>query len=203
MMDIRDTRGYIRHTFIRLRPKHYRAKLLLSLVILVFVGVGILFNWFVRTGVFNFSSHSNQLYVELGSLNLEQYGIPGDLIEGDLNRFISSMNNAQEGVHFLLGVISGFVFTQVTAGFSVGLIKEAYDLINTARLDQLNRGYLIDTTVDLIFWSLGGIVGFYLLTGLYDLFREHEIDGIRDLFRYVRRSALRWWNDRKKGTEPA
>lgn len=185
-MNLHDQQGYIRHTFIRIRPRHYRAKLLVSLIILIFVGAGIMFNWFVRTGVFNFSTSEKSIRVELNSLNLEAYGIPGNEIEADVNRFIAGTNNAQQGAHFLLGTISGFIFAQPTAGLTVGLIKEGYDFFTHYIDSDLSRGYLIDAVVDTTFWTLGGLVGFYLLTGLYDLFREHNINGVKDLALYAR-----------------
>lgn len=196
-MDLHNQRGYIRHTFIRLRPKHYRTKLLVSLVILAIVSFGIVFNWFARTGVLNFSPYDKQLQVQLSSLNLESYGIPGKEIENDINQFLASMSSAQQGTHFLLGIISGFVFSQPLAGLSVGIIKEIADFFVDAKLHGIGGGYFIDTGVDMLFWFLGGVVGFYLLTGLYDLFREHNIDGVKDLVKYGGRSLRKWIRGRR------
>ncbi|MEK9194252.1 MAG: hypothetical protein AAB884_00360 [Patescibacteria group bacterium] len=176
--------------------KNYRQKLLIATIISVVVFVSLQTDLFVSLGLLNHASNKPQL--QLNALNLAALGMDSRQIEKDVNRMIANMSNAQQGSHFFSGVISGLVFSQPWAGLTVGLIKESVDFTNNYRRDQINREYFIDATIDTIFWALGGYVGFYLLTAIYEIFRENKIRGPKDLIVFLGKKTLA-----KKNTEIA
>jgi len=191
-MSKENTKEIIKQKIEQLRPKHYRTKFALALVILILVSVGLNTTLFISWGWFNFTSHP-PVRIQFTNLQIpiiEQIGFNVDEFENDINRLVSNMNNAQQGTHFLMGMISGLIFSQPMAGLSVGIIKEAYDFTTNYRAGHLNKGYFFDAITDTSFWLAGGIVGFYILSGLYDLFRTHKIRSVRKLFSTMRKGVV-------------
>lgn len=183
-MNSEETKKLIKEKVEKLKPKHYRAKLVLSLIILLTVAGGLYWRFFETLGIFDFTSSRPQ-QAQLDETLLARLGFDTTAFEQDVDRLVRNMNNAQQGTHFLLGMISGLVFSQPTAGFTVGLIKEAYDFIQNYRGGHINTGYVVDAAVDTSFWLAGGFVGFYFLSALYDIFREQGIRNPKDIFLYI------------------
>lgn len=176
--------------------KIYREKkrLILAIAIFLIVLVGFHSRLFTALGIYNYSSQSPR--IELDVLQLQRFGIDADALESDVNRLVVSMNNAQQGTHFLLGMISGLVFSHPLAGLSVGILKESYDFIKTARRGDVNKEYFIDASVDTAFWFLGGFVGFYLLSLFFDFLQSRNIRSPKRLLLLLGKGA--WRAVRKK-----
>lgn len=153
------------------------------------VVAGLYSQFFVSLGIFNFTANRPER-IELDALGLSQFGVDVDTVENDINRFVASANNAQQGTHFLLGAISGLIFSRATAGFSVGIIKELYDFIQNYRGNHINYGYFIDAAIDISFWFAGGFVGFYFLSALYDVFHHYGIHNPKGLLVFLGKKVL-------------
>jgi len=164
-----------------------RLKSLIAVVTLLVVFVGLYSQLFVSLGIFNFN-HQKPV-VELDAL--EVLGVDSNTLEKDITRMVANMSNAQQGNHFVFGVIAGLVFSQPAAGVTVGLIKEALDFFNNYADGLINGSYFIDSFVDIVFWALGGFVGFYLLVPLYDIFRENKIKNPKDLVMFLSKKIFR------------
>lgn len=171
-----------------LKTYRNRSRLFIAAAITSIVFVGLNSHLFISLGILNFSPEEPQK-VELDAL--AQLGVNVDWLERDLNRMVANMSNAQQGNHFAFGIISGLIFSQPTAGLSVGLIKETIDFLNNFRDGNINSGYFIDTLVDIIFWALGGFVGFYLLTSTYELFHSNNIKSPKDLAAFLGKKVFR------------
>lgn len=169
--------------------KHSRSRFFAAVVITLVVLVGLHSRLFISLGFLNYTANKPQL--ELDALNLAALGFDADQIEKDVNRLIANMSNAQQGNHFMFGVVSGLIFSQPTAGLTVGLIKEAVDFLNNYRRDQINGGYFVDAVVDTVFWALGGFVGFYFLATIYEVFQSNNIRNPKDLVVFLGKKNLR------------
>ena len=178
------------------KTKHPRSRLLAAVIIALVVLVGLQSRLFISLGLLNYTAVKPQL--ELDALNLASLGLDADQIEKDVNRLIANMSNAQQGNHFFFGIISGLIFSQPAAGLTVGLMKEAVDFLNNYRGDRINSDYFIDAAVDTAFWALGGFVGFYLLTTIYEMFQLNNIRSPKDLILFLGKKSLR-----KRNSEPA
>jgi len=94
-------------------------------------------------------------------------------------------NIAFQGVHFLSGVILGYMFTHPATGLTFGLLREFIDITRLIRQNQLTSIALIDSFIDLIFWTSGGLIGFYLLSNAHYLLDKNNIHGLKDLTLFV------------------
>jgi len=109
-------------------------------------------------------------------------------------------NIAFQGVHFLAGVILGYMFDHPAAGLSFGVLKEFTDIFKLVRQGRLTEDALRDVFIDLIFWTGGGLVGYYLLANVQYLLRKNEIKGLKDLTWFaIKKVADRTNGDKKKG----
>ncbi|OGI99988.1 hypothetical protein A3H53_00260 [Candidatus Nomurabacteria bacterium RIFCSPLOWO2_02_FULL_40_10] len=194
-MNVQNTPKNTEKNIERLQPKHYRTKFTLALAVLIIVFVGLYSQFFVAIGLFNYIADPPR--VELDALRLERIGVDVDALENDIHRVVVSMNNAQQGTHFLSGAVAGFIFSQPTAGLTVGLLKEFVDLTGHYRAGTINKGYFIDTIVDVLFWFLGGFVGFYVLSAVHDFLHEHRIRGPRDLTVFVGKKSWKFLRRKK------
>lgn len=157
--------------------KNHRFKLLAAVVITVMVYWGLQSQILVSAGVLNLN-HQKPV-VELDAL--ARLGVDTDALEGDVTHLVATMSNAQQGNHFIFGMVSGLIFSQPAAGLTVGIIKESVDFVNNYRDGLISASYFVDSVVDTTFWALGGFVGFYLLTAIYGIFRENNINNPKDL----------------------
>lgn len=167
--------------------KNYRFKLLISVIIVLVVLVGLNSRIFVRMGILDFNTEKP--VIELDAF--AKVGVDVDSLERDINRMVANMSNAQQGNHFIFGMISGLIFSQPTAGLTVGIIKESLDFVNNYRDNRINGGYFIDAFIDTAFWALGGFVGFYLLSAVYEMFRANNIKNPKDLVLFLFRKSPR------------
>jgi hypothetical protein len=157
--------------------KNHRFKLLMAVIITAVVFVGLQSQVLVRVGIL--SLNHQKPVVELDAL--AKLGVDTDALERDVTRLVATMSNAQQGNHFIFGMISGLIFSQPAAGLTVGILKESVDFVNNYRDGRIGGSYLIDAVVDTTFWALGGFVGFYLLSAIYGIFRENDINNPKDL----------------------
>jgi len=181
----------------RPREKYYKTKLTLAALVLFAVFAGLYTPILAATGIFDYATDSPQ--VELDTLQLDELGVDTDSLEADINRIIMNMNSAQQGTHFLLGGVAGLIFSRSTAGLTVGVIKELVDFTDYSINGKLSREHLIDTSVDLAFWFLGGFVGFYVLGFVQDAFRENNIRGPRDLTFFLGNGSWTFLRRKKVG----
>lgn len=177
------------------KPKHRRAKTILAFIILAIVFWGLHSQLFISLGIFDFTAREPQR-IELDVLQLDKIGVDVETFEADINHLVANMNNAQQGTHFLLGMISGLMFLQPTAGFTVGVIKELYDFTQNYRGGYLNKGYFLDAFVDIFFWFSGGFVGFYILSSLFNSLQTNSIRSPKDLVVHLGKKA--WWKMKSK-----
>ena len=169
------------------KQKNRRLKLLVAIIITVVVVIGLNSRLFVSWGILDFNADKPVIELDV----LARVGVNTDALEKDINRMVANVSNAQQGNHFIFGIISGLIFSQPTAGLTVGLIKESLDFVNNYRDNRINGGYFIDAFVDTIFWALGGFVGFYLLSVIYDMFRQNSIKSPKDLVVFLGRKFSR------------
>ena len=172
---------------IKEERKNHRLNLLISVLITIIVLVGLQFQVFVSWGILDFN-HQRPV-VELDAL--ANLGVDIDVLESDITHLVATMGSAQQGSHFIFGMISGLIFSQPIAGLTVGVIKESVDFVNNYREGLIGRDYFIDSVVDTVFWALGGFVGFYLLSAIYGIFRENKINSLRDLVVFLGRKFRR------------
>lgn len=160
-----------------------RAKLTLALLILIIAFIGLNSRLFISWGLFSANGHKSQT-IELDALQLERIGISPEPIEQKIEQLVANMNNAQQGTHFLLGMVSGLILAQPHAGLTVGIIKEIYDFLQGYRTSNLTSGYMTDAIVDTLFWFAGGLVGFYILSATYDELRNKNIRGAKGTIQF-------------------
>ncbi len=92
--------------------------------------------------------------------------------------------SSEQGGHFLLGMLSGFVFSHPATGISIGILKEIADIIEFKKHGGLNSFALWDSLTDLIFWGLGGFAGYYGIDAAHHFLYQNKIDGVSDLAKY-------------------
>lgn len=90
-------------------------------------------------------------------------------------------NTRSQGVHFLGGVLLGYMFSHPATGLSFGLLKEFVDLIGFTRSNALTFDLLVKTIIDIAFWTGGGLIGFYLLANVQYALQKNKIYGLKDL----------------------
>lgn len=91
-------------------------------------------------------------------------------------------NIRSQGVHFLGGVLLGYMFSHPATGLSFGLLKEFIDLVGFARSGvPITFNLLVKTIIDITFWTGGGLVGFYLLANVQYMLQKNKIYGLKDL----------------------
>ncbi|GIW48126.1 MAG: hypothetical protein KatS3mg078_2003 [Deltaproteobacteria bacterium] len=82
-------------------------------------------------------------------------------------------NSEHEAIHFLLGVISGYLFDTWVAALVIGGVKEIYDFGYNYYKNSINSSQIVhDGILDPLFWVLGGFVGVYLLVPLRGFIRR-------------------------------
>lgn len=94
-------------------------------------------------------------------------------------------NIRNQGIHFLSGVILGYMFTHPATGLTFGILREFIDVLGFIRHSQLTYENLVDSFIDLTFWAGGGLVGFYLLANVQYLLYKNNIRGLKDLTTFV------------------
>ena len=171
---------------IKKTKKNNRFNLLFATLITIVVVAGLQSQILISWGILDLSHEKPVVELDV----LARLGVDANALEEDVTRLVSKMSNAQQGTHFILGTISGFIFSQPTAGLTVGLLKESLDFINNSRSGRVNNEYFVDAAVDTAFWALGGFVGFYVLSALYGVFQENNISGPKDLIVFVGKKFL-------------
>ena len=104
----------------------------------------------------------------------------------DVNDLNKKLAGTQEGVHFLEGMVVSVMFANPGAGILVGFLKESFDIGNHYRGDTLNNTSAADGLMDLAFWVLGSLAGFYAIIPIHAFFIENKINGLRDLVRALK-----------------
>ena len=92
---------------------------------------------------------------------------------------------SNQGVHFLLGMISGFVFSHPASGMTVGILKEIADLSILIKHGELTTDQILISIIDVIFWSLGSFAGYYGIDIAHYFFGKHDIRGVKDLSEFL------------------
>ncbi len=90
-------------------------------------------------------------------------------------------NAAFEAVHFLGGVILGFMFSHPAVGLTFGILKELIDWIRMVYTGNMEIQSAFKSFLDIIFWGSGGFVGYYGLANAHYLLKKKNIRGIKDL----------------------
>jgi hypothetical protein len=99
------------------------------------------------------------------------------------------LNGAQQGVHFLEGMVTSLIFAHPLTGFSFGFLKELFDFGRYIKKDSWNRRSFADGLLDLSFWTLGGFAGFYAMIPLHGFLIKNQIRKLRDLVGFIRRGS--------------
>lgn len=153
----------------RVEIKNGKPKLIFAVFVLVLVFFGLNTKLFVDLGIFNFQNIPNveELDIDVSALNKKLAG-------------------TQEGVHFLEGMVISVMFANPGAGMLVGFLKESYDIGNHYRGGTLNNTSMVDGLMDLTFWILGALAGFYAIIPIHAFFIENKIKSFRDLVRVIK-----------------
>ncbi|MER3447165.1 MAG: hypothetical protein C4291_10120 [Candidatus Dadabacteria bacterium] len=70
---------------------------------------------------------------------------------------------AYQAIHFLLGIIAGYVFPSFLGGIVLGILKELVGITLAAYRGLLGPERMLRTIRSLIFWILGGFFGVHTL----------------------------------------
>ncbi len=70
---------------------------------------------------------------------------------------------AYQAIHFLLGIIAGYVFPTFLGGIVLGMLKELVEITLAAYRGLLNSERMLLTVRALMFWVLGGFFGAHTL----------------------------------------
>jgi len=154
--------------------KDGKIKIVLAYLILLFVIIGLNTAFFASLGLFNFTT----------TPTFEDLDIT-------LNYFNLKLNGAQQGVHFLEGMVAAVIFAHPVTGFSVGFLKEIFDFIGHLRDGTADRKAIFDALLDLSFWTVGGFAGFYAMIPLHGYLIRHRIRGVKDLTFFIARKVRR------------
>lgn len=148
----------------RVKIANGRPKLIFAIIALAIVFVGLNSKLFVGLGIFNFQNIPNV-----------------ELLDIDANELNKKLASTQEGVHFLEGMVISVMFANPSMGMLVGFLKESFDIGNHYRAGTFNNTSVADGLMDLGFWILGALAGFYALIPIHAFFIENKIRGFKDL----------------------
>ena len=153
----------------RVKIDNGKPKLIFAVIVLALVLIGLNSSLFASLGIFNFQNIPNveELDIDVSGLNKKLAG-------------------TQEGVHFLEGVIMAVIFGNPGAGMVLGFLKEAYDVGAHYSMGTLDNTSIVDGLMDLLFWTLGSLTGFYAIIPLHAFFIENKIKTFRDALRVLR-----------------
>lgn len=104
-------------------------------------------------------------------------------------------NVAFEGIHFLGGVILGYMFSHPAVGLTFGILKELVDWIRIVYTGQLEIQSAFKSFMDIVFWGAGGFVGYYGLTNIHYLFQKEDIRGLKDLTVFTVKKVINYENN--------
>ncbi len=154
----------------RVKIKNARPKFFLAATLIFIIFIGLNTKLFTSLGIFNFERIPN---VQL--LNL------------DINALNRKLAGTEEGVHFLEGMVFSVLFGNPTTGMVVGFLKESFDIGMHLKTGTLNNNAVADGFMDLTFWILGALAGFYALIPIHAFFIENNINNFRELVSSLRK----------------
>jgi hypothetical protein len=151
-----------------------KLKVILASLVLLIVVVGLNTALFTSFGLFNLNTNPTfeDLEITLDYLNIK-------------------LNGAQQGVHFLEGMVTAVIFAHPGTGFSVGFLKEIFDITGHIKAGTANIVTILDSLLDLSFWTIGGFAGFYAMIPLHGYLIKNNIKGVKDLTLFVSKKLRR------------